>query len=54
MKESYTISKEILSLAESWEEKLLSLPEETIARRRNSQNRTIKQIFGAPDRFSVQ
>ena len=46
MKESYTISNEILSLAEFWEEKLLSLPEETIARRRNSQNRTIKQILG--------
>jgi hypothetical protein len=36
----------IASLIEVWEVKLLSLPTEVITERRNSQNRTIKQILG--------
>ena len=40
------ISKEITGLVSEWEAKLLSLPEEMITRRRNSQNRNIKQIVG--------
>jgi hypothetical protein len=46
MKESIPITREILSLIEIWEPKLDSLPPETILNRRNSQNRTIKQILG--------
>ncbi len=34
------------SLVNSWTDKLLELPEETIASRRNEQNRTIKEIVG--------
>jgi len=37
---------EMLSLIGQWEPKLLALPEEIITRRRNSQNRNIKQIVG--------
>lgn len=37
---------EILQLLATWETKLLALPEETISSRRNSQNRTIRQILG--------
>ncbi len=40
------ISKEITGLVSEWEDKLLSLPEEIITQRRNSQNRNIKQIVG--------
>jgi hypothetical protein len=40
------ISEEIISLIEEWEPKLASLPVETISEKRNSQNRTIKQILG--------
>lgn len=40
------VAKEITSLVGEWEPKLLSLPEEMITQRRNSQNRTIKQIIG--------
>jgi hypothetical protein len=36
----------ILSLLEEWEPKLRALPDEIISTRRNSQNRTIKQIAG--------
>jgi hypothetical protein len=36
----------ILTLLEQWEPKLRSLSVETISTRRNSQNRTIKQIVG--------
>ena len=39
-------NKEILQLIEIWEPKLLSLPNDIITSRRNSQNRTIKQIVG--------
>jgi uncharacterized damage-inducible protein DinB len=46
MPETSSIVKEILSLTEEWEPKLASLSEEIITQRRNSQNRTIKQILG--------
>jgi hypothetical protein len=46
MKEFEPISQELLHLIEAWEPKLLTLSEEIIANRRNSQNRTIKQIVG--------
>jgi hypothetical protein len=46
MIETAIITKEILSLIEGWESKLASLPGEIITERRNSQNRTIKQILG--------
>jgi hypothetical protein len=46
MIESSAITGEILSLIEEWELKLVSLSNETITERRNSQNRTIKQILG--------
>jgi hypothetical protein len=46
MIEFETIGKELLSLIKEWEPKLLALPKEAIAERRNSQNRTIKQIVG--------
>ena len=41
-----SISRELLSLIEEWEPKLSALPDEVITHRRNSQNRTIKQIAG--------
>ena len=37
---------EMLRLIVEWEPKLAMLPEEVISTRRNSQNRTIKQILG--------
>ena len=40
------ITHGILSLIDVWEVKLLSLPTDVITERRNSQNRTIKQILG--------
>jgi hypothetical protein len=46
MKEAPGISEEITDLIKIWEPKLKSLPVETITQRRNSQNRTIKQILG--------
>ena len=46
MAEFKELSKEITGLVSEWESKLLSLPEETITVRRNSQNRNIKQIVG--------
>lgn len=46
MKEALIITTEILKLIKTWEPKLESLPIETITERRNSQNRTIKQILG--------
>ena len=39
-------NKELLQLVNEWELRLLSLPEDVIGNRRNSQNRTIKQIVG--------
>ncbi len=40
------ISKELLSLIKEWEPKLSALSNDVISERRNSQNRTIKQITG--------
>ena len=46
MNEFSEITTEINFIIENWEQKFASLPNETITRRRNSQNRTIKQILG--------
>jgi hypothetical protein len=46
MKKSSAITSEIVSLINEWEPKLTSFPQEVITQRRNSQNRTIKQILG--------
>ena len=46
MKEYESITREIISLIEILEPKLLALPAGIITNRRNSQNRTIKQIIG--------
>jgi hypothetical protein len=46
MIESDVINNEIFSLISYWEPQLYSLSDETITQRRNSQNRTIKQILG--------
>ncbi len=40
------LTMEITGLISEWESKLLSLPEDVITVRRNSQNRNIKQIVG--------
>ena len=41
-----SIINEISTIIEEWEPRLTSLENKTITRRRNSQNRTIKQILG--------
>ena len=46
MKEFEANNRELLQLIAEWEPKLLALTEEVITTRRNSQNRTIKQIVG--------
>jgi hypothetical protein len=46
MSEFETIGSELLSLIEEWEARLRALGEDVISERRNSQNRTIKQIVG--------
>lgn len=46
IQEFETVIKEITTLINEWESKLLALPEDMIKERRNSQNRTIKQILG--------
>lgn len=46
MKESENLTREINSLIESWEPKLFALENNILSSRRNSQNRTIKQILG--------
>jgi hypothetical protein len=46
MTEFEQLSKEITGLVSEWEGKLLSLPVDVITNRRNSQNRSIKQIVG--------
>jgi hypothetical protein len=46
MKEIDSVSNEIISLVNYWEPVLIRLPEDIISQRRNSQNRTIKQIVG--------
>ena len=38
--------QEMLQLIEAWETRLLALPEEIISNRRNTQNRSIRQILG--------
>jgi hypothetical protein len=44
--EFFKIETEIVTLLQEWEAKLSNLPAEIITERRNSQNRTIKQILG--------
>ncbi len=46
MNEFETLCKEIEALVQEWEPKLNSLPEEIISKRRNVQNRNMKQITG--------
>lgn len=46
MKEAESIIFEINSLLAAWESNLQKLPEDVIKLRRNSQNRSIKQILG--------
>lgn len=46
IKEFEPVSKGIMTLIKEWEPKLLSLPNQVLAQRRNNQNRTIKQIVG--------
>jgi predicted MPP superfamily phosphohydrolase len=46
MKQFEDITNIIITLTNEWEPKLLVLSEEIISQRRNSQNRTIKQIVG--------
>ena len=46
MKEIDSVSNEIILLVNDWEPVLISLPEDIISQRRNSQDRTIKQIVG--------
>ncbi len=47
MKQEFeTVTRGIVSLVGEWESKLKMLPTEMISERRNSQNRTIKQILG--------
>ncbi len=46
MNEFESIRQELLSLIEEWEPKLSVFPDDVITERRNSQNRTIKQILG--------
>ena len=46
MSQFESIRRELLSLVEEWEPKLLALSNDVITERRNSQNRTIKQILG--------
>ncbi len=46
MEEFRNNNRELLGLISLWEPKLLAIPENIISIRRNSQNRTIKQIVG--------
>ena len=46
MNEFESLCKEIETLVKEWEPKLSSLPKETISKRRNVQDRNIKQITG--------
>jgi len=41
-----TITDEILKIVGEWENRLMHLPVEAIAEKRNSQSRTIKQLIG--------
>ena len=44
--EFLSVSEEIISSLSEWEQKLRNLEQDTILRRRNRQNRNIKQILG--------
>ncbi len=46
MQEFHNNNQELLRLIKIWEPKLTQISEEIITNRRNSQNRTIKQIIG--------
>ena len=46
IKEFEPVTKGVLNLVKEWEAKLLELGKDIITTRRNSQNRTIKQIVG--------
>jgi hypothetical protein len=46
MKEFDPICTELAELIQSWEPVFISLSEDVISKRKNSQNRTIKQIIG--------
>lgn len=46
IKEFEAVVSDLLTLMEEWEPKLMLLPADVITQRRNSQNRTIKQILG--------
>src|SRR4030042_5499833 len=46
IKEFEPVVKGLLVLVAEWEPKLVELPEDVFTQRRNSQNRTIKQIVG--------
>lgn len=46
IKEFEPITQGLLTLIDEWEPKLMGLSEDVISERRNSQNRTIKQIVG--------
>ena len=46
MNESASISNVIITLVKDWELKLASIDPDTLTQKRNSQNRTIKQILG--------
>lgn len=46
IKEFAPITQGLLTMIDEWEPKLLGLSNEVISERRNSQNRTIKQIVG--------
>ncbi len=46
IKEFEPITQELLNLIEEWESKLTNLSSEVISVRKNSQNRSIKQIVG--------
>ena len=46
IKEFEPVTQGLLSLIDEWEPKLSGLPNDVITQRRNSQNRTIKQIVG--------
>jgi len=46
IKEFEPVVQEELALVEQWESKLSVIPANVVSNRRNSQNRTIKQILG--------
>jgi hypothetical protein len=46
MKKIESISQELISIVGEWEPKLLKLSQEVYTNRKNSQNRSIKQILG--------